>query len=134
VPRPANIVGMLAALNLGAVTLGIGVGGLTASLTTLLFSGALTLLGLENGANVGLVIGIVSGLAVAGWVAGSRAVHSQRFHGMVTGLLFAFMVVIIARLGGSPASTPVVLWLAVVCVAIAGISGWLAGVRRSRHE
>lgn len=125
---------MLAALSFGAIALGVGVGGLTASLATLLFSGALTLAGLDNGPDVGLVIGIVAGLVVAGWVAGVRAVHSERFHGMVTGLLFAFVVVVIARLGGSPASTPVVVWLAVLCVAIAGLSGWLAGRRKTSRK
>lgn len=128
---PANIRAVLAALNFGAIALGIGTGGLTASLATLLFSGGLTLVGLENGAEAGLVIGLVLGLAVGGWVAGLRAIHSERFHGMVTGLLLAFMVVIIARLGGSPASTPAVIWLAVVCVAISGLAGWLAGRRKA---
>lgn len=122
---------MLAALNFGAVALGMGIGALTASLATLLFGTALSLLGLEDGENVGLVIGIVIGLGVGGWVAGLRAVHSERFHGMVTGLLLAFMIVVIARLGGSPASTPVVIWLAVVCVAISGLAGWLAGRRKA---
>jgi putative membrane protein (TIGR04086 family) len=120
---------MLAALNLGAVALGVAAGALTASLSALLFSGGLSLLGLEDGADIGLVAGIVAGLAVGGWLAGSRAVHSQRFHGMVTGLLLAFVVMVIARLGGSPASTPVVIWLAVVSIAISGLAGWLAGRR-----
>jgi putative membrane protein (TIGR04086 family) len=100
----------------------------------LLASGGLTLVGLDDGAAVGLVIGIGVGLATGGWVAGRRAAHSERFHGMVTGLALAFVVVVIARLGGSPASTPVVIWLAIVSIAIAGVAGWAAGRRkRSSH-
>lgn len=121
---------MLAALNLAAVALGVAAGSLTASLLALLASGGLTLVGVEDGAGIGLVIGVVSGLAAGGWVAGSRAIHSERFHGMVTGLLLAFVVVIIARLGDSPASTGVVIWLAFLSVAISGVAGWLAGRRK----
>ncbi|HUG32924.1 MAG TPA: hypothetical protein VMM14_08530 [Acidimicrobiia bacterium] len=122
---------MLAALNFAALALGVGAGGLTASLMALLLSAGLTLVGLDAGADVGLVLGVVAGLLTGGWVAGLRAVHSERFHGMVTGLLLAFVVVFLARLGGSPASTPVVIWLAVLAVALAGFGGWLAGRRKS---
>jgi hypothetical protein len=121
---------MLAALNFAAVALGVATGTLGASLLALLFSVGLTILGVEDGAGIGLVIGVVSGLAAGGWVAGSRAVHSERFHGMVTGLLLAFVVVVIARLGNSPASTGVVIWLAILSVAISGAAGWLAGRRK----
>jgi hypothetical protein len=48
---------------------------------------------------------------------------------MITGLLLAFAIMVIARLGGSPAPTPTVIWLAVVSVAVAGFFGWLAGRR-----
>lgn len=121
---------MLAALNFAALALGVGAGALTASLAALLVSAILTLAGLDAGADLGLVLGVVAGLLTGGWVAGRRAVHSERFHGMVTGLLLAFVVVFIARLGGSPASTPVVIWLAVLSVVLAGFGGWLAGRRK----
>ncbi|HJQ75792.1 MAG TPA: hypothetical protein VJ948_00860 [Acidimicrobiia bacterium] len=120
---------MLAALNFGAVALGVAAGGLLASLTALLISGALALVGVDTGPDIGLAVGVLAGLAAGGWVAGSRAVHSHRFHGMVTGLLLAFVIVVIARLGGSPAPTPTVLWLALVAVAVAGLFGWIAGRR-----
>jgi len=125
---------VLAALNFGAVALGVAAASLSASILAVLVGGGLALTGLEGGADIGLVIGIVSGLAAGGWVAGSRAMHSERFHGMVTGLLSAFVVVVIARLGDSPASTPVVIWLAVLSVAIAGFAGWLAGKRKERNR
>jgi hypothetical protein len=121
---------MLAALNFAAVALGVATGALSASVLALILSGGLTVVGVEDGAGIGLVIGVISGLAAGGWVAGSRAVHSQRFHGMVTGLLLAFVVVVIARLGESPASTGVVIWLAFLSVAISGLAGWMAGRRK----
>ncbi len=124
---------VLAALNLGAVMLGVAVGALSASFLTLILSWILTLAGVESGSDIGLVVGILAGLAAGGWVAGSRSRHSHRFHGMVTGLALAFVVLVVARLGGSPASTTSVIWLAIVSIVVAGIAGWLAG-RRNQTE
>ncbi len=81
---------MLAALNFGAVMLGVAAGALSASILALALSGLLTIAGVEGGADIGLVVGILTALATGGWVAGSRARHSHRFHGMVTGLVLAF--------------------------------------------
>ncbi len=125
---------MLATLNSLAVILGVAAGGLTASLVAVVLGGVLAFTGAQTGPDIGLVLGIVTGLFTGGWIAGSRANHSQRFHGMVTGLALAFVVIVIARLGGSPASTPVVLWLAVLSVAISGLSGWLAGRRKANRS
>jgi hypothetical protein len=117
---------VLAALNFGAVLLGVAAGGLTASILSLALGVGLGLIG-DWGPDVGLVIGIVCGLAVGGWLAGSRSRHSHRFHGSVTALVLAFVIVIIARFGGSPASTGSVLWLALLSIVIGGVTGWLAG-------
>jgi hypothetical protein len=121
---------MLAALNIAAVGLGVGAGGLSATLLSLALGGALTLIGVERGADIGLVVGVVAGLAVSGWVAGRLARHSERFHGSVTGLLLAGLIIVVARMGGSPAPTVTVVWLAVVAATIAGLTGWLAGRRK----
>ena len=128
--QAANIATVLAALNIGAVALGVAAGGLTASIVGLVTSGLLTVIGLESGADIGLIVGILSGLAAGGWLAGRRSVHSHRFHGMVTGLILAFMVMVIARLGGSPANTVTVIWLALLSILVSGVAGWLAGRRR----
>lgn len=125
---------MLATLNLGAVILGVGAGGLTASLAALGLSIGLRSMGLESGPDIGLVIGVVAGFATGGWIAGWRAPHTHRFHGMVTGLLLAFMVVVVARFGGSQASTWVIAWQAVLAVAVAGLAGWLAGRRKTSRS
>jgi len=122
---------MLAALNIGAVLLGVVTGALTASVVGLVVGGGLTLAGAEWGGDVGLVVGVLTGLFAAGRVAGKKAVHSERFHGAVTGMVLAFLVMVIARLGGSTAGTPVILWLAVLSILVAGTSGWLAGRQKS---
>lgn len=122
---------MLAALNFGAIVIGVAAGGLAASVVGLLVAGLLSVFGLESGSDIGLAVGIFSGLAVGGWLAGRRSVHSHRFHGMVTGLLLAFVIMVIARLGGSPAPTWTVLWLALVAIAVSGLFGWLAGRGRA---
>ena len=123
---------MLAALNIGAVLLGVATGGLVASIGGILLGGILTLLGVDAGPDIGLVIAVVSGLATGGYIAGARAKHSSRFHGAVTGLVLAFVVMLIAVFGGSPASTMSIIWLAILSTVIAGLGGWLAGQRRSR--
>ena len=125
---------MLAALNIGAVLVGVAAGGLSASVVGLALGGGLAVLGVDQGPGIGLVVGMFSGLAIGGWVAGTRARHSSRFHGAVTGLVMAFLVLVIAVLGGSPASTASVIWLAVLSTFTAGLSGWLAGRRSGRQR
>ena len=125
-----NIADVLAALNIGAVILGVAVGGLAASIIALVLSGALSIIGVESGPDIGLIIGIVLGLAFGGWITGIRARHSERFHGAITGLALAFLIMVIARFGGSPASTWTILWLAVLAIVVSGFSGWLAGRRK----
>jgi hypothetical protein len=123
---------VLAALNIVAVGLGVGAGGLFATLLALLLGGGLSLLGVGNGPDIGLVAGIIGGLGVGGWVSGRFANHSERFHGAVTGLILAGLIIVIARLGGSGASTGSVIWLAVLSAITAGLTGWLAGRRKRR--
>ena len=122
---------VLAALNIGAVLLGVAAGGLVASIAALVISGLLAVIGVGAGPDIGLVIGILGGLVAGGWVSGARSAHSHRFHGMVTGLALAFLVMVIARLGGSPAPTLTVVWLAILAVVVSGAAGWLAGRRRA---
>ena len=122
---------MLAALNIGAVALGVASGSLTASVFALVVGGGLTVAGIETGSDIGLVIGVLVGLGLGGWVAGTKAKHSERFHGAVTGLLIAFLIMVIARFGGSPAPTPTVVWLAALSILVAGVAGWLAGRKKS---
>ncbi|HSK07011.1 MAG TPA: hypothetical protein VK990_05780 [Acidimicrobiia bacterium] len=121
---------MLAALNITAVGLGLGAGGLSATIVALVLGSLLSVTGVENGADIGLVTGGGFGLAVSGWVSGRLARHSERFHGAVTGLLLAGLIIVVARMGGSPAPTVTVIWLALLAATVAGSTGWLAGRRK----
>lgn len=123
---------MLAALNIGAVMIGLAAGGLAASVLGLAIGGLLTVGGFDSGGEIGLVVGILVGFLTGGWVTGLRARHSSRFHGAVTGLVMAFLVMLIAVLGGSPASTLSIIWLALLSTVLSGTAGWLAGRRRQR--
>ena len=114
-------------MNIMAVGLGLGGGALAATLIGLAVGGLLAVIGVETGPDIGLVVGVLAGLATAGWVAGRLARHSERFHGAVTGLLLAGLIVVVARLGGSPAPTASVLWLALIAAIVSGLTGWLAG-------
>ena len=121
---------MLAALNIAAVGLGVGAGGLSATVAAFGISALLSVIGVDGGPAIGLFAGVVVGLAVAGWVSGRMAAHSERFHGAVSGLLLAGLVVVLAVRGGSPASTISVVWLALLSSVVAGTTGWLAGRRK----
>ena len=121
---------MLAALNIGAVMVGVAAGGLAASVVGFGLSWLLIVLGIDSGADIGLIIGVVAGLAIGGWLTGARARHSERFHGAVTGLVLAFVIMVIAVLGGSPAPTSSIILLALIAIVIAGFAGWLAGRRK----
>jgi len=121
---------MLAALNLGAVMVGVATGALVASGVGFGLAWLLTVFGAESGDGIGLMIGIIAGLAAGGWLAGRRARHSERFHGAVTGLVLAFVIMVIAVLGGSPAPTSSILLLALLAVVVSGLAGWLAGRKK----
>ena len=121
---------MLAALNITAVGLGLGAGGLTATVIAFLTGGILSVAGVEDGPGIGLVIGIGAGLVAGGWVAGAMARHSGRFHGSITGLLLATVIVLVARVGGSPAETLAIVWLYVLAAVISGLAGWMSARRR----
>jgi hypothetical protein len=121
---------MLAALNIAAVGLGVGAGGLSATIWAFAVSALLSVMDVESGPDIGLFSGVIVGLAVAGWVSGRFAAHSERFHGAVSGLLLAGLVIVLAVLGGSPAPTSSVVWLALIASVVAGTTGWLAGRRK----
>lgn len=130
--RPGIICHLLAALNIGAVLIGVAAGGLIASVVGFILGGLLAIAGVDGGAGIGLITGVITGLLAGGWVSGLRARHSERFHGAVTGLALAFVIMVIAILGGSPAPTSQILLLAAIATVLAGTAGWLAG-RRKRH-
>ena len=58
---------VLAGLNLIAIGLGLGAGGLSATIVGLLLGAGLDLAGVEAGPDIGLVVGVACGLLVGGW-------------------------------------------------------------------
>ncbi|MFP5331440.1 MAG: TIGR04086 family membrane protein [Acidimicrobiia bacterium] len=121
---------MLASLRIVALLLGLGIGALTATVLSLVFWLVLSAGGFEDAALAGLTVALLVALTVGGYAAGRMAVVAHRFHGSVTGLALAALVLVIARLGGSPAPTAQVLWLALLGVVLGGLGGTLAGMRR----
>lgn len=122
---------MLAAVRWVAVVFGVGAGGLVTVLLTLVVWGALTAIGLEDAPLTALTFSLLAGFVVAGSVAGRMAIHSHRFHGMLAGLGLAGLVVVVSRLGGSPAPTTQVLLLVVIALGLSGLGGVVTG-RRAR--
>ncbi len=123
---------MLAAVRWTAVLMGVGAGGLVTIVASLVLWAILAGAGVDGAPGASLTFALLIGMMVAGYVAGRGAIHSHRFHGMLAGLGMAGMVVVIARLGGSPAPTPQVLLLVALSLVLSGIGGVAAG-RRTRR-
>ncbi|MEX0796472.1 MAG: hypothetical protein WEB67_09605 [Acidimicrobiia bacterium] len=120
---------MLAALSVQAVVMGVAAGGLSVTVVGFLLGGGLALLDVANGPDIGLLVGLLVGLIVGGWVAGRMAIHSNRFHGSVSGLLLAGLLILLASLGGASASIWNVLLLALVSIVVGGVGGLIGGRR-----
>lgn len=121
---------MWAALSWRAIWLGLAVGSLVAGVTFgigYLISAAFP--GLPRG--LVLTLSIMVGLISGGLTAGRIAPGQGRFHGSLTGLGMALVVVVVARLGGSPAPTGQVLWLALLAILLGGLAGWFGERFRS---
>jgi hypothetical protein len=114
---------MWAALNWRAIWLGLAAGSLLAGIG---FGVGYLVAAAWSGFPRGLVLtlSILLGLIGGGAIAGRLASGQGRFHGSLTGLGMALLVVVVARLGGSPAPTGQVLWLALLSILIGGLAGW----------
>lgn len=121
---------VIASLRFLAVALGVGIGSLAATVLALVFWGVLTLVGFEDAPLAGLAAAVIVGFGVSGYSAGRLAPHTHRFHGAVAGLGLAGLVLIMARLGGSPAPLGQVLLLFLLGTVIGGASGIAGGRRR----
>ncbi len=120
---------VIASLRLLAVALGVGIGSLTATVLALVFWALLALIGFEDAPLAGLAAAVVVGFGAAGYSAGRLAPHTHRFHGSVAGLGLSGLVLIIARLGGSPAPLTQVLLLFVLGIVTGGVAGVVGGRR-----
>jgi putative membrane protein (TIGR04086 family) len=120
---------VLASLRILAIGIGVGIGVLSATILSLLLWLILTAAGMDDAPLAGLTAAILIGLTIGGYASGRMAIVAHRFHGSVTGLVIAALVLVIARLGGSPAPTGQVLWLSLLAVVLGGTGGALAGRR-----
>lgn len=118
---------MLAAVRWRAVLVGFGLGVLGIALLAILIWLVLSAAGVDDAAGVATSFGTVGGFLLAGWLAGRRAPIRAWFHGALAAMGIALVVVVTARLGGSPAPTGEVLLLALMAIAMGGVSGHLAG-------
>lgn len=121
---------MLGTLRISAVMIGTAGGALVAAAAFLLGLLVARLIGAEEGPAVVLSVSLLAGFAGGGYLAGRVAPFNGRFHGSITGLAMAAVVLLISLLGGSPAPTSQVVLLAAIAIVVGGFSGWLGGRRR----
>ena len=121
---------MLGVLRLSAVMIGTAGGALLSSAVFLVGLLAARVAGADEGPALVLSFSLLAGLSGGGYLAGRVAPFNGRFHGSMTGLVMAAVVLAISMLGGSPAPTGQVALLAAIAVVVGGISGWLGGRRR----
>jgi hypothetical protein len=120
---------MLAAVRWRAVLVGFGLGVLGIALLAILIWLVLAALGVDDAGGVATAFATVGGFVLAGWLAGRRAPIRAWFHGALAAMGIALVVVVTARLGGSPAPTGQVLLLAGMAIGLGGFAGHLAGRR-----
>ena len=121
---------MLGTVRISAVMIGTAGGVLMAAVVFLVGLLIARLAGADEGPALVLSASLLAGLAAGGYLAGRVAPFNGRFHGSITGLGIAAVVVIISILGGSPAPTSQVVLLAAIAIVVGGLSGWLGGRRR----
>jgi putative membrane protein (TIGR04086 family) len=118
---------MLGVLQISVVMFGAAAGALTSAAVFLAGLVMARLFGADQAPGLVVTVSLLAGLWGGGFLAGRLAVVNGRFHGSVTGLAMAGVVVVISILGGSPAPTEQVALLAAIAIVVGGISGWLGG-------
>ena len=121
---------MLGTVRISAVMVGTAGGALVAGAVFLLGLLIARLVGAEEGPALVLSFSLLAGLTGGGYLAGRVAPFNGRFHGSITGLAMAAVVLLISILGGSPAPTSQVVLLAAIAIVVGGFAGWLGGRRR----
>ena len=121
---------MLGVVRISAVMIGTAGGCLLGAAIFLAGLLVARLMGADEGPAVLLSVSLLGALSGGGYLAGRVAPFNGRFHGSMTGLVMAAVVLAISMLGGSPAPTGQVALLAAIGIVVGGISGWLGGRRR----
>jgi putative membrane protein (TIGR04086 family) len=124
---------VLGVLRVEAVLLGLASGVLASGILFYLLVVLARAAQSETLAGLALTLAVLLGMAVAGVVAGRMARVNGRFHGSITALVLAGVVVVVSSLGGSPTPLGAVLLLAVAAIIVGGVAGTIAFNRR-RHD
>jgi len=124
---------VLGILRVEAIVIGVAAGALGSGLIFALLVLLARAVGSEDLAGLALTVAVILGMSVAGFVAGRMARVNGRFHGSITALVLAAVVVIVSRLGGSPTPIAAVLLLAFAAIVIGGVSGTI-GYRRRYND
>jgi len=92
------------------------------------------LLASETIAGIALTASVLIGFGLGGYLAGRLASVNGRFHGSITALVVAGIVIAVAGLGGSPAPLESVLLLALIAIVIGGIGGIVGNRQASSRD
>ena len=125
---------LLGILRVRAILLGTGGGVLGSGLTFALGAFVARVTGSETIAGIALTASVLVGFGLGGYVAGRMAPINGRFHGSITALIVAAIVIAVAAIGGSRAPLGSVLLLALIAIVGGGIGGSLGGRRPPATE
>lgn len=123
---------MLGVLSPKAILLGTAGGLLGSGLAFAFVATVARFASSETLAGIALTASVLIGFGLGGFVAGRMSPVNGRFHGSITALVVAGIVIAVASLGGSPTPLGSVLLLALIAIAIGGIGGAIGG-RRSNE-
>lgn len=111
------------------VAIGLGASFLALGIITLLGWALLAVLGVEDPATTAIVAGAPVGAVAGGWLAGRTAVRAV-FHGALTGVVYAGLVILLSVLDGSPAAATTMVGFLVGGGLLGAVGGWWALRRR----
>lgn len=127
-------VAVLGVLRPKAVLLGVTGGLLGSGLAFALLALLARMARSETIAGLALTLSVLVGFSFGSFVAGRMAIVNGRFHGSITALVVAGIVIVVAAFGGSPAPLGSVLLLALIAVVVGGIGGSLGSRRAPSDE
>ena len=115
-------------LSIGAIIMGAVVGVLVAALISLIGWGILFQTAIDNPEDPALMAGVVIGLIGAGYT-GGRLARPSATHGILAGLVMAFIVGAVSIVSGSPAPLITIAILVLLSGVLGRLGGLLAGRR-----